>query len=344
MHRVITTAILSLCLVFSAFAEEQTEPFHAVIVGGGPNIQNNVLQIESHTRFIISLLPPETKRTILFADGSTTKATVSCEVMDASGDAQRAFEVLFSDYQLDPPTQVRVENLGVPIDGPSSRAALHRAVSKLAVSLAQKPAPILFYFAGHGDQDEEKESETRYNMWNNEDLTVRELATELSRLPSEAPVVLVMAQCYSGAFANVLFRDGNAKEPQQSQDIAGFFASAKDREAAGCGLRTDEEEYQDFSSYFFGALSGHDRLNHPVDGADYDSDGRVSFHEAFCYALIHDPTTDTPTCTSDAFLVRFAHVKNSEIYSTSFEKIRAAATPAQSAALDALSEKLELTG
>src|SRR5205823_5042163 len=92
------------------------------------------------------------------------------------------------------------------------------------------------------------------------------------------------------------------------------------------------------------ALSGHDRLGEPVTGADFDKDGRVSFHEALCYALIHDPTIDAPTCTSDAFLVRFAPGTNADIYTTSFDKILAEASPAQRAVLEELSARLELTG
>jgi len=320
------------------------EPLHALIVGGGPDVEMNGLQIESHVRFVLSLLPPETKRAVFFADGSASRATVSYEELDKFSDAQNAFDVLFPDYKLGPQMLTRAEKLGTPLDGSSSRATLHRAVGELASALGQKGGPVLFYFAGHGSPGGNKESDTQYDMWNNGGLSVHELSAELSRLPSTAPVVLVMAQCYSGGFANVIFRDGDPKSPLLPQDLAGFFASTKDREAAGCGAGTDETEYQDFSSYFFGALSGCNRLGKAVTGADFDGDGRVSFHEALCYALIHDPTIDTPTCTTDAFLARFAPGKSSEIYGTGFEKILAAASPAQHAALEELSAKLDLTG
>ena len=317
------------------------EPLQAVIFGGGPDVDNNALQIESHTRFVIDLLPQGTHRMVFFADGSPTNATVSYIDWDKLTDAQKALDALFPENNI-AASQNRPPKLGAHLDGPSSRASLHRAVTKIASSA--QTAPILFYFAGHGAQSGKSDSTTQYDMWNEEELTVQELSQELARLPSKAPILLVMAQCYSGAFANVIFREGNPQSPLIAQDLVGFFSSTKDHEAAGCGLGTDASEYQDFSSYFFGALSGHDRLGNRITGADFDGDGRVSFHEAYCYALINDPTMDTPTCTSDAFLARYAPVANSRIYGTSYEQLLQMASPAQRAALESLSAKLNLSG
>ncbi len=178
----------------------------------------------------------------------------------------------------------------------------HRALATLSAQAEKRPAPLLLYFAGHGTQDEKDETDTHYDLWNGDELNVRDLAAELSRLPRQMPVVLVMAQCFSGAFADVLFRGGDPKAGLAEGNVVGFFSAQKDREAAGCSYATERADYQDFSSYFFGALCGQDRFGDKVTGADYDGDGTVSLHEAFCYALIHDRSADTPVCTSDVFL------------------------------------------
>jgi hypothetical protein len=106
--------------------------------------------------------------------------------------------------------------------------------------------------------------------------------------------------------------------------------------AAGCTPDINEADYQDFTGYFMGALSGRDRLGNAVNGADYDGDGRVSMDEAFCYALIHDPTIDVPVCTSDAFVRDREPLSDDQVFQTRFTRVRSWATPAQRAALDAL--------
>jgi hypothetical protein len=153
-----------------------------------------------------------------------------------------------------------------------------------------------------------------------------------------------MVQCFSGAFGNLLFEDGEPNGDLTSRDIAGFYATVKDRVAAGCTSAVDEADYHDFTSYFFAALTGQDRVGRRVTGADYNGDGRVGMDEAFCYTLIHDESIDVPVCTSDVFLRRFMPQDDRTIFRTPFSRIVTWASPAQRAALNALSERLHLAG
>ena len=153
-----------------------------------------------------------------------------------------------------------------------------------------------------------------------------------------------MAQCFSGGFGNVLFKKANPDLSLDNHPVIGFFAAESDREAAGCGTETNSPLYQDFSSYFFGALSGRDRFGHALQGADFNGDGRVTCHEAWCYALIHDDSIDTPICTSLVFLRRFSGASDSAIFTTPYHTLSESATPVERAALDALSARLGLDG
>ena len=317
---------------------------YAVLVGGGPDVASNAAQIEGHVRFVAGLLPAAARRTVLFADGRTDGDTVTHADPRVAADARRALAILLADHDAEGPTITRAPRLGVPVDGPARLADLRRALGRLATRAARQPAPLLLYFAGHGTQDEKNESNTHYDLWGTDGLTVHALADELARLPRQGPVVLVMAQCFSGAFADVMFRGGDPEGAFAGQEVVGFFSTEKDREAAGCSNATERTDYQDFSSYFFGALCGRDRFGEAVAGADYDGDGAVSLHEAFCYALIHDPSADAPVCTSDVFLRRTAVLPAAQVYGVPYREIREEATPGQRAVLDALSERLELTG
>src|SRR5439155_2824070 len=175
-------------------------------------------------------------------------------------------------------------------------------------------------------------------------LSVRDLAIHIASLPSDVPVTLVMVQCFAGELGNVVCAGGDPKAAPVGREIAGFFAATRERTAAGCTPELNEAEYHDFTSYFFAALSGRDRVGRPVTGADYNQDGRVGMNEAFDYSLAKDVSIDVPVCTSDVFLRRVVPGEDEEIFRTSYSQARSWATAAQGAALDELSTTLKLTG
>lgn len=344
-------AVVALAVARMHAAGTGAPALHALLIGGGPNEESNTAEIEAHVRFVAGLLKggATTKTTLLFADGDARHATVSYADSASLSSGQRALDVLLPKDDFGAPTRTRAPELETPIHGAALRQPIRRAFKELMANVlpsrGMPPQPVLVYVAGHGTRNEKDEENNAYELWNGEALSVRDLAAELARLPARTPVTLVMAQCYSGAFANVIFRRGDPKEEQLNDlDLAGFFSAAADREAAGCGSDVDASDFQDFSSYFFGALSGQDRLGASVTGADFDGDGRVCPHEAFCYALIHDESIDTPVCTSQIFLRRFVSLSEAEIYATPYAQILRDATAAERAALEALSERLDLRG
>ena len=325
-------------------AEPAAAPLQALVVGGGPDTSSNAAQIEGHVRFVASRLPPGARRVVLFADGKADTRTVSYTDTGVTAEAERALAVLLTDRSSEEGLLDRPAELGVPVDGPARLTDFRRALGKLSAQAARGSTPLLLYFAGHGTQDKKSADNTHYDLWDGDELKVRALADEVSRLPRQVPVVLVMAQCFSGAFAHVLFTQADIYKAPIKQNVVGFFSTRLDREASGCSYATERADYQDFSSYFFGALSGQDRFGDKVTGADFDGDGVVTLHEAFCYALIHDLSADTPECTSDVFLRHQAFRLNQIVYATPYHEVWQAGTPAQRAALDALSERVGLGG
>jgi hypothetical protein len=320
---------------------------HALLVGGGPDKENNTAQIEEHLRYVTSLVPASPGRIVLFADGKSSSRDLSYTDYAHLSPGQQALDVLLPNDDLGAKVLTRTPQLGAALDGPSRLASIDRAFHRLAALSGRSGPPVLVYFAGHGslsDESDDKDKTSLYNLWGDEDLDPETLVREIDTLPPRVPVLLVMAQCFSGGFGNVIFRKADPDAPLNDHPVTGFFAAESDREAAGCGTETNSPLYQDFSSYFFGALSGRDKLGHRVAGADFNGDGRVSCHEAWCYALIHDESIDTPVCTTLIFLRRFADIPDSTIFSTPWHEVIAAATPAERAALDALSARLGLDG
>ncbi len=292
-----------------------------LMLGGGPDLAHNQAAIESNVRYVSRLLPANAAVRVLFTDGRRRK-DVLCE--DAAG----------RQYYRKP--------LLPRIDGANTLPAIRTEFQALASGPVS--APLLVYVTGHGSPGDDTDDNNDFDLWNSGELSVRRLAGEIKTLPASVPVTVVMVECFSGSFGNLLFENGDPKAPLTRRDFCGFFASTAQRPAAGCTPEINEAEYRDFTGYFFGALSGHSRLGRPVTGADYNEDGRVGMDEAFAYTLIHDTSIDTPVCTSDVFLRRFVPSPGHEFAETPWADLRSWATPPQRAALDALSADLGLHG
>ncbi len=297
-------------------------PLRALIVGGGPERSYNQVAIESNVRYVRHLLPLGTRVRTLFADGNPRSRTV-----------------LYSDAQ----GHDRYRATILPrVDGPSRLGPFQRTFQGLTKSGG---APLLLYFTGHGSPGAVSYDNNDYDLWGGGGLSVKELASALRTLPRGTPVTVVMVQCFSGAFGSLLFQGGSPQGTPINLNLCGFFASTPDREAAGCTSEVNEADYHDFTSYFFAALSGIDRVGKPAGDADYNHDGMVGMNEAYAYALIHDVSIDTPVCTSDVFLRRYVPVSTDRaLFQTSYGEVRLWAQPAQRAALDALAGQLNLDG
>ena len=317
-------AFLSVALLAGTLHGAQADtspPLRALILSGGPDLAHNQIAIESNVRYLDRLLLKNASRRVLFTDGRAQSKNVLYE--DASGKQQ---------YRK--PALPR-------LDGANTLPAIKAEFQALAVS--PSTAPVLIYVTGHGSPGDDS-SNNDFDLWNGGELSVRRLAGQLKTLPASVPATVVMVQCFSGSFGNLLFENGDSKAPLISRDLCGFFASTAERPAAGCTPEINEAEYRDFTGYFFGALSGKSRRGQAITGADYNHDGKVGMDEAFAYTLIHDDSIDTPVCTSDVFLRRFVPSQGYDFVETRWADLRSWATAPQRAALEALSADLHLRG
>lgn len=301
-------------------------PYRVLIVGGGPDPSHNQVAIESNVRYVSKLVPAGSPTRILFTDGDPQSKNVLY-----ADENDKAF---FRAPQL------------AHIDGPASLEQIRKEIANISFDVAAHPTePVLLYFTGHGSPNYPSQyNNNNFDLWDDGHLTVKQLGEALASFPKKTPITLVMVECFSGAFGNLLFKDADAKGELADLNVCGFFASVAQRMAAGCTTEVNERNYRDFTSYFFSALTGTDRLGNHVSGADYNHDGKVGMNEAFCYSLIHDESIDTPVCTSDVFLRRYVTLSDDQVMSTPFSSARGWASPAQRAALDALSDATGFTG
>ena len=326
----------------------QSQFGRVLIVSGGPNAEYTQYAIESNARYVAALTRGVAWRRVLFADGKPASRTVS-----TLPDTPRTRARLIASWILEAdapgiPTVLRAPTLK-PITGSSSPDAITRNLQAFGASSNSNERQLV-YFTGHGGPGKtlfgsDDFENTMYSAWG-DDFSTRQLAGQLQKSKSTAPLVLVMVQCHSGGFANTMFLNGDPSHGVWNRDFCGFFASIPERQASGCTEQVNERNYQDFTTHFFAALSGITRDGRRVSDADYDGSGQVSLDEAYAFAQINDDSIDVPLSTSDAFLRHvFTSNSNDKAWQkTAFSRVQKDATPSQRAVLNGLSTRLGLGG
>lgn len=140
---------------------------------------------------------------------------------------------------------------------------------------------LLFYVTDHGQRGATPEQGTIV-LWG-EALSVAELRDWLGRLAPGVRVVLLMSQCFSGAFAHALL-DGDAGGAIGG---CGFFSSTAERPAYGCYPENRDVDNVGHSFRFAEALRA-----------------GLAFADAHAHVSLSDHTPDVPLRTSDLYLAR----------------------------------------
>ena len=319
-------------------------------IGGGYNPSGNQVSLEKNIQYYQRVLPrlglDGCPHHVLFADG--TDPAPDLQVRDPKNAASDTIRDLAAILAKEDGIDLRYRSHALTnVDGPAHIAALDAWFSAQG---AWSPAErLLLYYTGHGGGGDKKTPRnTDLRLWDGEVFRVTDLVTRLERLPAEVPVILVMVQCHSGGFADVIFAKGDPTADLAEQPRCGFFSTVPERVAAGCTPDIDEEDYQEYSTYFWAALAGETRLGRTIDRPDYDQDGRVSLAEAHAYVILTSPTIDIPIKTSDVFLRRFSQLDDDSREAwrldQSYSSLLTGVDPVTRAVLEGLSLELGFTG
>ena len=243
---------------------------------------------------------------------------------------------------LDPQGKEKFKVPEIPhLQGAATLANLQRSFQQLAQ--ATKSTAFFFYFTGHGSRNAKNINNNAMWLWGDQEVSVQQFTQMLDRLPSQMPVVTMMSQCFSGSFANIIYKAGDPKKGIALQTRCGFFATIKTNPSVGCTPEVDEADYRDYSSSFYAGLSGRDRLGKAVPTADYNQDGRVSFAEAHAFAKVDEQSSDLPISTLEAWLQEPAsELKRRKILAQPIATLRKTARPAQRYVIDEITRKFRL--
>ncbi len=286
---------------------------YLLTIGGGYEPAGNQASLEANVLFFQQIVNeqfrPAIEHQIFFADGFDPEADL--QVMDPkSAPASPTIAMLETVFAIDRPG-LSYRNHQVPnIRGPISPKSIRSGMDEIAERLTAGDR-LFIYVTAHGGAGAGKDPmNTSITCWRKQSLSMRTFSEWLDKLPNSVPVVMVMAQCYCGGFANTMFVGGDPSNGLAKAVRIGFFAQRFDLPAAGC--RPDIENDEEYSSYFWGAFAGHSRTGKKADGVDCDRNGRVSLEEAHAYAVRASQTIDIPLRSSDLFLRYYSRIAGYE--------------------------------
>jgi hypothetical protein len=278
-------------------------------LGGGYEPEGNQASLEANVIFFQNLLkqtsPQPRWQEVYFADGLDPAADL--QVTAPKTKQSELVTLLVSIHSRVAEQEVEYRNNRVPnVNGALKPEHIRLALERVTAML--QPTDRLFiYVTSHGGSADAKEPyNTNISCWGSDNISVKQFSAWLDALPPKTPVVLVMAQCYCGGFAHAIFKNADAASGPAERLRVGFFAQQHDLPAAGC--RPDIEDDEEFSSYFWGAMTGQTRTGEKLPSCDANHDGLVSLAEAYAEVLVASSTIDIPLRTSDELLRRYSRI------------------------------------
>ena len=288
-------------------AEQKKHPFNLLVFGGGYSPSGNQVSLESNVKYFrrirSSMGLGEAAMNTFFADGKSKDRDL--QFFDPAFRIPEVNQIMAELLGSSRGIANQYRNNDLQADDTSSLVALDKWISERKKQGGKQTN--LIYFTGHGGKaDKKTPHNTTAYLWNNVRLKVTDFVKKLDQLPKDQPCIFVMVQCYSGGYANVIFKDGDPKKGLSEHPRAGFFATVKDRVAAGCTPDIREKNYKEYSTRFWEALCGESRIGKKIKKPDFDKDGKTSLAEAHAYVILRSDTIDIPIKTSGVFLRRFS--------------------------------------
>lgn len=283
---------LAMQLLFAGPVQAESETVW--LIGGGPNAFRSQVQIERNVLWVlqaIDSLPGERRLRVFFTDGDEPTPDIHewatpPETAAALQPLARVFDAYWSNG-------LQFRNHQIP--GVAGMTEAGRLVQNLEADLRALPPGYRgwFLFVGHGTYSADLNNVLE--LWGDTGLNVSELGALLDLAPRQGRLRFLFTQCYSGAFAKLARPD---------TDRCGFLAAAPDQMSEGCSPAVEESDYEDYSTYFFAALTGRPRDHAGLDGIpDWNNDGEVTPLEAHYHVLATAFSADTPRTTSEVLLL-----------------------------------------
>jgi len=167
----------------------------------------------------------------------------------------------------------------MPVHDAGTKQALEDAIDALKSKLKQDDL-LLIHTNNHGGHDG---TESYLCTYSGPDYTASDFASKLGELPAFADLIVMMEQCHSGGFNDVVIESSAAGRTT-------FAAACTEGKNSIGGA-----DFDPFARDWIAAFAGADPYGAAlVSDPDYDSSGKISAREGFAYADdVHD-SYDSP--------------------------------------------------
>jgi len=290
-------------LTFTARAE-----IEIIQVGGGESIENTQGQIESNVVWLSQILLQLSSRlTNFFGAGTSPEKDVAYWSPDAKPTVMDPLTRIFASMKES--QLVYRHNRLERVDGPTSKAELTKALTK-KMSEVEPKGEVLLIYNGHGGLSYKSRGGVSWpdprgnylRLWGSEQMSIAEVDAIFDQAPPDATIRFIFPQCYSGAFARLIYESPDSDRPAQ-QNRCGFLSQSAWAQSEGCSLNINKDTFRDYTTYYFAPLYGQTRTDEPLPGnPDLDGDGMLSYREGHFYALRYGESKDLSRSTSEAFL------------------------------------------
>ncbi len=298
-----------------------------IAAGGGSLPSNNQISLEADLALASNVFGPPAG-ILLYAGGADTQAVQVASPEPPSDTLRAELAMIFSPRG---PRDVRYQKTTLNPSGAASAESVLQSI-ETAVTAPLPTTPVLgepaatsttppsgatastsddesltVFLATHGDQGETP-PQNAVMLWGGWPLTVRDIAQVLDKENVKRTSRFVITSCFSGGFADLVFRDADVTQGAAASTRCGFFSTTWDREATGCDPDPNRRMHEGYGVHFLNALRGVTRDGQPIprETLDLDHNGKISLLEAHSYVRIATRTMDIPTTTSERWLRAFA--------------------------------------
>ncbi len=255
----------------------------AVLINGGGSAEKNYRSHLQHIRRVRRLLldggVPDEHIAIFASDGADPAPDLA--IIDQVEDDWWLIESSPPGAAFRP----KPELINSTVEGAVLQRASREAIGAWFAAVAEILSPgdtVIVYVTDHGRRDPVHLNNNAIVLWD-EHLVVDDLIRLLAPVREHARVVMLMSQCFSGAFARAMRPTTEGGAPDGN--VCGYFASTADRFAYGCYA---ENRGRENVGYSFRLLDAVRRSG--------------EFESAHHRVLLTDRTPDVPHRTSDAHL------------------------------------------
>ncbi len=271
-----------------AAAKQQVSRLHALLINGGArkriNYQSHLLHLNELRELLLASGVPTERITIFSSDGEDPDKDLALRSTQPEEDFWRLLGT-----RVHAPLRVPIVYESSSVAGTTLQPATQAALIEWFDSASERLKPsdtLLVYVTDHGKKNSTDISDNMISLWGKDEaLSVNELRALQRKLDPGVRMVMLMSQCFSGSFANLI--DGGSQAHDQGGDVCGYFSATADRFAYGCYAENLGRENIGHSFRFIHALAG-----------------SGSFPLAHNDVLVTDVTPDVPLRTSDFYLER----------------------------------------